>query len=97
MLQTKPLTAEQSVYPLPSRAPHAERANVSVPGPALNPSRIDASHLQRYCFTSHDEALEDLTAVLSAVRTADRSVVRHHTTGWARDLVVHAQVGDLRL
>lgn len=39
----------------------------------------------------------DLTAVLSAVRTVDRSVVRHHAEGWARDLLVNAAVSDLKL
>ncbi len=97
MLQSNPPTAEQSVRSLPSRAPRAPRAPVCAPVPAKDATRIDASHLQRYCFTSHDDVLEDLTSVLSAVRTADRSVVRHHTTGWARDLAISAPVSDLKL
>jgi hypothetical protein len=92
MLQTTPPVAEQSGRRLPSRAP---KAPVQVP--AKDATRIDASHLQRYCFTSHDEVLVDLTSVLSAVRTVDRSVVRHHTKGWARDLTVSAAVSDLKL
>ena len=95
MLQTTPPTAEQSARPLPARAPRAPRA--PVPPPAKDATRIDARHLQRYCFASHDEVLEDLTSVISAVRTADRSVVRHHVLGWARDLAISAPVSDLKL
>jgi hypothetical protein len=91
MLQTTPAIGEHS-GPLLSRAPKAR-----VQSSAQEATRIDASHLQRYCFTSHDEVLVDLTSVLSAVRTMDRSVVRHHTNGWARDLVVSAAVSDLKL
>lgn len=66
--------------------------------PSVNDrTRIDASHLQRYCFSTQDELLEDITSVLSSVRTADRSVVRQHTKGWARDLPISAPVSDLRL
>ncbi len=95
MLQTTPPSADQSARPLPSRTPRAPRAHS--PARAKDATRIDASHLERYCFTSHDEVLVDLTSVLSAVRTVDRSVVRHHTTGWARDLTVSAAVSDLKL
>jgi hypothetical protein len=87
--------AEQSVRPLRPRARRLPAA-VAAP-PAKDSTRIDASHLERYCFTSHDEVLEDLTSVLSAVRTADRSLVRHHTKGWARDLAISAPVSDLKL
>lgn len=99
MLQTTLPVAEQATRPLPFRATRVSRAPVSAPAssPSQSGTRIDASHLQRYCFTSHDEVLEDLTSVLSAVRTVDRSVVRHHTKGWARDLLVSAPVSDLKL
>lgn len=95
MLQSAPLTAEQSVHQLPVRAPPVPRA--SVPAGAKDATRIDASHLQRYCFASHDELLEDLTSVISAVRSVDRSVIRQHMQGWARDLTVSAPVSDLKL
>lgn len=97
MLPTAPLIAEQSARPLSSHAARAPRAPVPAPAPAKDATRIDASHLQRYCFTSHDEVLEDLTSVISAVRTADRSIVRHHTKGWARELAITAPVSDLKL
>ena len=95
MLHTIPPTAEQSVRPQPVRAPRILRA--PIPAPAKDATRIDASHLQRYCFASHDEVLEDLTSVIGAVRSVDRSVVRHHTQGWARNLAVSAPVSDLKL
>lgn len=95
MLQTTPPAANQSTHSLP---PRARRTPLTIsPAPAKDGTRIDASHLKRYCFTSNDEVLEDLTSVLSAVRTADRSVVRHHMQGWARDLTVSAPVSDLKL
>ena len=93
MLQTTPTVAEESARPPRPLA----RSIPKGPAPAKHATRIDASHLQRYCFSSHDEVLEDLTAVISAVRTADRSVVRHHMQGWARDLAISASVSDLKL
>lgn len=95
MLQSTLSDADQALRPLPSRAPPSSRANTAAP--AVDMTRIDAAHLQRYCFSSRDELLEDLTAVLGAVRTVDRSVVRHHTKGWARDLQISAAVSDLKL
>lgn len=95
MLQTVPPAAEQHARLLPERTPPVTRA--PSPAPAKDATRIDASHLQRYCFASHDEVLEDLTSVISAVRTIDRSVIRQHMRGWARDLVINAQVSDLKL
>ena len=95
MLQTTPTVAEKSARPLRPLARSIPKGLASAP--AKHATSIDASHLQRYCFTSHDEVLEDLTSVISAVRTADRSVVRHHPQGWARDLAVSAPVNDLKL
>ena len=92
MLQTTPTVAEAPARPLARSIPKGPAS-----APAKHATRIDASHLQRYCFTSHDEVLEDLTSVISAVRTADRSAVRHHTQGWARDLAISAPVSDLKL
>ena len=93
MLQPTPTVAEESARPLWPLA----RSIPKDPAPTKHAARIDASHLQRYCFASHDEVLEDLTLVISAVRTADRSVVRHHMQGWARDLAISAPVRDLKL
>ena len=95
MLQTTPTVAEESARPLRPLARSIPRGPVSPP--AKHATRIDASHLQRYCFASHDEVLEDLTSVISAVRAADRSVVRHHMQGWARDLAISSPVSDLKL
>ena len=94
-LQATPQVGEQATRPPlpPTRRDPRAAASASV----KDRTRIDASHLERYCFTSHDEVLEDLTAVISAVRSVDRSVVRQHTTGWARDLAISAPVSDLRL
>ena len=92
MLQTTPTVAEAS-----ARLPARSIPKGSALAPAKHATRIDASHLQRYCFTSHDEVLEDLTSVISAVRTVDRSVIRHHSQGWARDLALSAPVSDLKL
>lgn len=60
-------------------------------------SRIDASHLERYCFKADDEMLADLTSLLSAVRAADRSSVRHHSVEWGRDLAVRVSVRNVSL
>lgn len=60
-------------------------------------SRIDASHLERYCFKADDEMLSDLTSLLSAVRAADRSSVRHHSIEWGRDLTVRVPVRNVSL
>lgn len=95
MLQTTPITAEWSAHPLTIRAPRLSTA--TVPARAKDATRIDASHLQRYCFASHDEVLEDLTSVISAVRAVDRSVIRQHMKGWARDLAISAPVSNLKL
>lgn len=60
-------------------------------------SRIDASHLERYCFKADDEMLADLTSLLSAVRAADRSSVRRHSIEWGRDLLVRVSVRNVSL
>jgi hypothetical protein len=60
-------------------------------------SRIDASHLERYCFRSDDDMLEDLSSLLSAVRAADRATVRRHSVEWGRDLAVRVPVRNLGL
>lgn len=81
-----------------SRSQHTQRVPLTtVSTPTKTAGYIDTSHLQRYCFRTNDEALEDLTSVLSAVRAADRSVLRRHVDGWARDLVVNAAVNNLKL
>lgn len=95
MLQATPPAAEQppsSLRPRPSR----DRSPTAVAS-VRDGAGVDASHLQRYCFSTQDELLEDITSVLSSVRTADRSVVRQHTKGWVRDLPIRAPVSDLRL
>lgn len=66
----------------------------AVPGPAPV-TRIDASHLERYCFKAEDELLADLTAVLNSVRAADRSHVRRHSIEWSRDLAIEVPVARL--
>lgn len=95
MLHTTPTVAEKCTRPRRSLARSIPKGPASAP--AKLATRIDASHLQRYCFARHDEVLEDLTSVISAVRTADRSVLRHHMQGWARDLAISAPVSDLKL
>src|SRR5690606_16426956 len=93
MLQTTPPFAREPSWP----SQPVPRRPMVVAALANSGTRIDASHLQRYCFTSQDELLEDITSVIGAVRAADRSVVRQHTKGWARDLVVIVPVSNLKL
>ncbi len=95
MLQTTPSDAEESARPLPHRRRGNQKGQASAP--LRDATRIDASHLQRYCFNSQEEVFQDLTSVISAVRTADRSAVRHYTKGWSRDLAISAPVSDLKL
>lgn len=95
MLQTTPPVADQSARSLPQHTRHVPRTAASAV--AADATRIDASHLERYCFKSNDKVLGDLTSVLSAVRMTDRSVVRRHGSGWGRDLAVSAAVNDLKL
>lgn len=73
----------------------ARRRHASSPAAAA--SRIDASHLERYCFKADDEMLADLTSLLSAVRAADRSSVRRHSVEWGRDLMVKVSVRNVSL
>lgn len=58
-------------------------------------TRIDASHLERYCFKTEDLLLSDLTSVLNSVRAADRSHVRRHSIEWGRDLELVVPVARL--
>ena len=74
----------------------AKRRGQAVAVPAST-TRIDASHLERYCFRADDELLADLTAVLNAVRAADRSNVRRHSIEWGRDLAIYVPVARLGL
>jgi 7-cyano-7-deazaguanine synthase in queuosine biosynthesis len=57
--------------------------------------RVEAEHIQRYCFVEDDLLLDDLASVLSAVRMADRACNRQHGKGWARALNVEVPVYDL--
>lgn len=57
--------------------------------------RIEAGHIQRYCFVEGDQLQDDLAAVLSAVRMADRVCNRRHSKGWGRALNVEVPVYDL--
>jgi hypothetical protein len=93
ILQTASASADELSRPSPS----LPGRSAAVAALAHGGTRIDATHLQRYCVTSDDELLEDLTSILSAVRTADRSVIRQHAKGWARDLAICAPVSDLKL
>jgi hypothetical protein len=54
--------------------------------------QIKADHIQRYCFSNDTAMLEDIAAVLSAVRIADRICNRQHGKGWSRDLAVELPV-----
>ena len=47
---------------------------------------IDASHMATYCFSDKEELIDDITAVLSGVRTADRAFIRRHGKAWGRHL-----------
>ena len=59
--------------------------------------RIEADHINRYCFSDGSALQEDLAAVLSAVRTADRAGPRLHGKSWARVLSLDIPVFDLQL
>lgn len=59
--------------------------------------RIEADHLHRYCFNDGSALQEDLAAVLSAVRMADRACNRIHSKGWARALSVEVPVFEVSL
>lgn len=58
------------------------------------PASIDAQNLERYLFRSDDARLADLTALLSAVRYADRAKRRELTKCWARHIEVEVAVSD---
>lgn len=80
----------------PSELPQTEGARRRKPSrqPTSAPQpRIDASHLERYCFRAEDEHLQDLQDLLAAVRIADRSNMRHLARqGWSRSLEVQVKV-----
>ncbi|MCU4119729.1 hypothetical protein [Variovorax sp. N23] len=59
--------------------------------------RIEADHVHRYCFNGGSALQEDVAAVLSAVRTADRAGPRLHGTGWARSLGIEVPVYERAL
>ena len=59
--------------------------------------RIEADHVHRYCFMDGSALQEDVAAVLSAVRTADRAGPRLHGTGWARSLALEVPVYERSL
>ena len=81
----------------PERAPEGRRSAAGG-GPsnaghsAVHSPRIDAHHLERYCFKADDRLLADTTSLLAAVRTADRVNLRQHSKGWRRDLRVKVEV-----
>lgn len=55
-------------------------------------ARIKTDHIMRYCFAEGDQLQDDLAAVLSGVRMADRACNRQHSKGWARALSVEVPV-----
>ena len=59
--------------------------------------RIEADYIQRYCFSDGSALQEDVAAVLSAVRMADRAYPRLHSRGWPRSLSLEVPVYDLKL
>lgn len=59
--------------------------------------RIEADHVYRYCFKDGSTLQEDVAAVLSAVRTADRAGPRLHGKGWSRSLALEVPVYDRAL
>ncbi|ABE43866.1 hypothetical protein [Polaromonas sp. JS666] len=85
--------ASCSVLLYEHRAPR--RANNSIKLKLGDHVRIKAEHIQRYCFVEGDPLQDDLAAVLSGVRMADRACNRQHSKGWARNLNVEVPVYDL--
>lgn len=71
------------------------RANGSLKLKLGDHVRIEADHIQRYCFVEGDRLQDDLEAVLAAVRMVDRACNRQHSKGWARALTVEVPVYDL--
>jgi hypothetical protein len=59
--------------------------------------RIEADHIYHYCFNEGSALDEDVAAVLSAVRIADRAGPRLHSRGWARSLSLEVPVYDRAL
>lgn len=91
------LTTASAVDPMTPAGTGNGARRMSRSSRAAAASRIDASHLERYCFKADDEMLADLTSLLSAVRAADRSVVRRHSIEWGRDLAVRVSVRNVSL
>ncbi|MFM1907446.1 MAG: hypothetical protein RLZZ591_1123 [Pseudomonadota bacterium] len=58
-------------------------------------ARIKTDHIMRYCFAEGDQLQDDLAAVLSGVRMADRACNRQHSKGWARALSIEVPVFEL--
>ena len=58
---------------------------------------IDASHIANYCFSDKGELIDDIAAVLSGARTADRAFIRRHGKAWGRHLTVELPVFKLDL
>ncbi len=85
--------ASCSVLLYEHRAPR--RINNSIKLKLGDHVRIEAEHIQRYCFVEGDPLQDDLAVVLSAVRMADRACNRQHGKGWARTLNVEVPVYDL--
>ena len=67
------------------------------PATSWQVTSIDARNLERYCFKADDQLLVDLTAVLAAVRSVDRSEIRQHSIGWRRELSIDVAVARLDL
>jgi hypothetical protein len=92
-MESSPLSASCSVLLYENKAPR--RANRPIKLKLGDHVRIEADHIQRYCFTDSDSLQDDLAAVLSAVRMADRACNRRHSKQWARALSVEVPVFDI--
>jgi hypothetical protein len=86
-------SASCSVLLYENRAPR--RANQPIKLKLGGHVRIEADHIQRYCFTDNDPLQDDLAAVLGAVRMADRACTRQHSKQWGRALSVEVPVFDI--
>lgn len=93
LTESAPVAAQCSVLLYEHTSPR--RANRSIKLKLGEHVRIDADHIQRYCFSDGDPMQEDIAAVLSAVRMADRACNRRHSKGWTRDLRVEVPVFNL--
>lgn len=91
------MPATLKVSPSQTASAIGRRGQTAAVAASAPSTRIDAGHLERYCFMADDEMLADLTAVLNSVRAADRSHVRRHSLGWSHDLVIDVSVARLDL